>query len=927
MLGWLLENTILACLLALPMLAIERRLRSRPAVCHTIWLTVLAVLMLPPVVLPSPVAIRGRFRESLTQFETAVWQRLDRLDPMVTWNAQPPAAPLNQAEPIPDWDELDRAYFLSGPLSANAADTNAAAPGPAAISSVLANDMDKSATEEKVARPAVSIPGSDVVREVLYTIWLGGAAVSLFVFLCRVRRIDRAVRRSASPADRLNAHVASVAHRLCVRSPEVRLVPGVGTPMVWGLGRPVLLWPEELECTEPAAAGLVAHELAHLRRRDHWTAFAQVLAAALLWWHPVARLALHRLERYAELACDAWAVRAANCKRRDYAEAIIDVVERLGRRRVVVPAAGGGGKQALVERLWVVMATRASAKGSRLIFAGGVAMVALLLPTISTGQSERTRLLSMAEVEPEIESVVNYSAAVAEADEWCEARQWARAEGSYRTALRVREGDSRVLARLGITLFYLGELEEAEQRLSSAIELGGREAELQYWLGAVAALRGDDQGALEHLTLALSKGIDVIEKYEIEPAFDAMRDAEPSLAFEQRARRVHELRAQAQKLMKGRNAEAARVALEELATLCPEDGATWHFLSFCDIAIGRLDDAQRALDRQKQLGHRLSVQAYNQACLSALRGDARTAVSSFERAVDEGFDDYSLARDDPDLALIRSDPRFVRALDRVTSVQKIKRELELAHEFFEWTKVLDLCEEAERLPGDTLRDLIARERSGALAELGRTSEAKRVLVAAMQSGMDAQDGLFELARVQVMAGAMEEAAACVREAARCGLRDAERVRADARLAPLLARPEVADALVSLAQREELTRFGVRNWDELKRRAESVLAQNPNDRTAMQELGWGRLRLGDYAGAEAQFRKLDDLNWNRVVSSYNIACSVALQGRGNEAIAWLEKAVDAGMTDVELLLGDRDLTTLRGRDDFRAVVQRMRAAGQ
>lgn len=927
MLGWLLENTLLACLLALPMLAIERRLRARPAVCHTIWLTVLAVLMLPPAVFSSPVAIRGRFRESLTQFETAVWQRLDRLDPTVTWSSVPAPPPHPRAEPIPDWDELDRAYFLSGPLNSSAANPPSRTMPSIAAAPALTTSPSVPARASAPAPREFSVPGADLLRDVLRSVWLGGAAVSLMIFLRRVRRIDRAVRRAAKPSARLSAHVACVARRLGVRSPQVRTVPGVGTPMVWGLGRPVLLWPEELDCSEEAAAGLVAHELAHLRRRDHWTAFAQVLATALLWWHPIARLALHRLERYAELACDAWAVRAANCGRRDYAEAIINVVERLGGRRVAVPAASGGGKQALVERLWVVMANRANAKGSRLIFAAGVAMVALLLPTISTGQTERPRLLSIAEVEPEIDDVVAYAAAVSAGDEWYEARQWARAEGSYRTALRLREQESRVSARLGITLFHLGELNEAEQRLSNAIQLGGREAELQYWLGAVAAGRGDEGSARERLAQALRKGIDVVEKYDIEPAFDTMRGSEASSSFEQQARRVHELRSQARDLMRKRDAESARAALEELATLCPEDGATWHFLSYCDIALGRLDDAQRALDRQKQLGHRLSVQAYNQACLSALRGDARGAVAAFERAVEEGFDDYGLARDDPDLTSIRQDPRFVRALERVTSVEKVKRELALAHEFYEWARVLELCDAAEKLPGDTLRDLIARERAGALAELGRTREAEGVLVAAMQSGMDARDGLVELARVQVIAGEIEQAAACMREAARCGLRDAERVRADARLAPLLARPEISESMVSLPQRDELMRFGVRSWDELKNRAEAVLAQNAGDRTAMQELGWARLRMGDYAGAEAQFRTLDEVNWNRAVSGYNIACSVALQGRGGEAIAWLNKAVDAGMTDVELLLGDRDLAMLRDRDDFRAVVQRMRTGGQ
>ena len=53
---------------------------------------------------------------------------------------------------------------------------------------------------------------------------------------------------------------------------------------------------------------ILVHELAHLRRRDHWTNWFQLGLLAIYWWNPVAWWAHSRARRAVEECCDAWVV-------------------------------------------------------------------------------------------------------------------------------------------------------------------------------------------------------------------------------------------------------------------------------------------------------------------------------------------------------------------------------------------------------------------------------------------------------------------------------------------------------------------------------------------------------------------------------------------------------------------------------------------
>ena len=58
-------------------------------------------------------------------------------------------------------------------------------------------------------------------------------------------------------------------------------------------------------------------------------------------------------------------------------------------------------------------------------------------------------------------------------------------------------------------------------------------------------------------------------------------------------------------------------------------------------------------------------------------------------------------------------------------------------------------------------------------------------------------------------------------------------------------------------------------------------------------------------------------------AYNIACAEARAGRADEALAWIERAIEMGYRNVDAMASDSDFETLRSRPEFEAICGRLR----
>jgi beta-lactamase regulating signal transducer with metallopeptidase domain len=131
------------------------------------------------------------------------------------------------------------------------------------------------------------------------------ASGRLAIGVWAVERLRRASRPVHDPA--LFALRDQIAAELVVNRPvELREASGLGSPATIGWrGAVVLLPPEWCDWDDTQRRVVLAHELAHVARRDYPAWLLARLSVALHWYHPLAHWLAARLRLEQELAADA----------------------------------------------------------------------------------------------------------------------------------------------------------------------------------------------------------------------------------------------------------------------------------------------------------------------------------------------------------------------------------------------------------------------------------------------------------------------------------------------------------------------------------------------------------------------------------------------------------------------------------------------
>lgn len=115
----------------------------------------------------------------------------------------------------------------------------------------------------------------------------------------------------------------------------------VDSPFVFGVVKPNIYLPMHMD--EGTAAYVIAHERAHLARRDHWWKVLGYLVLALHWFNPLVWLAYILFCRDIELACDEKVVKGLDgAARADYSQALLSCAAP-GRAVAACPLAFGEG--------------------------------------------------------------------------------------------------------------------------------------------------------------------------------------------------------------------------------------------------------------------------------------------------------------------------------------------------------------------------------------------------------------------------------------------------------------------------------------------------------------------------------------------------------------------------------------------------------
>lgn len=125
----------------------------------------------------------------------------------------------------------------------------------------------------------------------------------------------------------------------------------VDSPFVLGIIKPKIYLPYHMDAQN--LNHVVAHEQAHIRRKDHWWKPLGFLLLAIHWFNPLMWLAYALLCRDIELACDEKVIRElGNEQRADYTQALLDCSVN---RRMVAACPLAFGEVSVKERIKSVM--------------------------------------------------------------------------------------------------------------------------------------------------------------------------------------------------------------------------------------------------------------------------------------------------------------------------------------------------------------------------------------------------------------------------------------------------------------------------------------------------------------------------------------------------------------------------------------------
>lgn len=217
------------------------------------------------------------------------------------------------------------------------------------------------------------------------------------------------------------------------------------------------------------------------------------------------------------------------------------------------------------------------------------------------------------------------------------AGEWPEAEAAYARWVERHPDDADALARLGHAQVELKKPDAASDSLRKALAIDPSIGDAWGMLGRLEA----DRKAYEAASEALARAI-------------ALVPDDPESHFQ--LGKV--------KLAQG-DAAAAIGSLERSVELFPGNGWAWNSLAYAYLAARQPAKAAASFERVLPHAPRNPTLLYNTACAHALAGNADHAIELLERAVAEGYADKASLKTDPDLAPLRSDPRFAAILKRL----------------------------------------------------------------------------------------------------------------------------------------------------------------------------------------------------------------------------------------------------------------------
>lgn len=244
------------------------------------------------------------------------------------------------------------------------------APSPAITSGVaIIDDAVNPVLQESFGVQGVQTASAnplDVAVFIASIVWLLGMLALLIYALVSTRQL----RRRVEPAMLLRENIYESEF--------------VSSPFVFGLVKPKIYLP--LGMDEETAVHVLAHERAHLARRDHWWKVLGFALLAVYWFSPLVWLSYILFCRDIELACDEKVVRTMDAPQRaDYSQSLLSCAVQ-GRRIAVCPLAFGEGN--IKARVKNVLSGKRASRSAAVLALIVLAVLAICFLTEPEAESE-----------------------------------------------------------------------------------------------------------------------------------------------------------------------------------------------------------------------------------------------------------------------------------------------------------------------------------------------------------------------------------------------------------------------------------------------------------------------------------------------------------------------------------------------------------
>ncbi|MBD5534673.1 MAG: hypothetical protein HDQ99_03225 [Lachnospiraceae bacterium] len=208
--------------------------------------------------------------------------------------------------------------------------------------------------------PGASANPTQIWFFVLAWIWAAGVAVMLLYELISYLLLKRRVATATLLRE------------------NIKQSESINSPFVLGLFRPVIYLPYSVADEE--LTYVIAHEKAHIRRKDHWWKPVGFILLAIYWFNPLLWVAYVLLCRDIEAACDEKVIREMETEdRRAYSVALLHCSVR---HRVIAACPLAFGEVGVKARIKDVMNYKKPALGIVLLAVAATIVVAVCLLTV-----------------------------------------------------------------------------------------------------------------------------------------------------------------------------------------------------------------------------------------------------------------------------------------------------------------------------------------------------------------------------------------------------------------------------------------------------------------------------------------------------------------------------------------------------------------